>query len=113
MLTALSATPMLMDTISLPLLIALAIAAVVLVAIAARMRRLRTAGGLTLANTSVGGASAALVVAATILASMSLGVTTPASAHGPAQTGPASGSVGQSYQPIAINELEGFQLPTE
>ena len=117
MSNALSVTPVFTDIVTLPLVGALVVAAVVLVAIAARMRHLRTAGNLTMANASVGGASAALVVAATILASMSLGTSIPASAltgHvGNAGGTVAESAIGQSHEPIVTNELEGFQLPTE
>lgn len=110
---ALSVTPALTDGVSLPLLFALAVAATVLVAIAARMRKLWAAGNLTVANTAVGSASAAFVVAGTILASMSLGTSAPASALDTQSQNVNDNSTVQGYELASLNELEGLQLPTE
>lgn len=113
MSNALSVTPALTDGVSLPLLFALAVAATVLVAIAARMRKLWAAGNLTVANTAVGSASAAFVVAGTILASMSLGTSAPASALDTQSQNVNDNSTVQGYELASLNELEGLQLPTE
>lgn len=105
----LSVAPTTTGVFTLPFLVTLAIAIVALVGIAVYLRRLRTAGNLTLANGSIGGASAALVLAGALLASVSLGVASPAVAENTNAITP----VAPVYQPIVIEGLEGFQLPTE
>ena len=105
MFHALSVTPALTNTVNLPLLLTLAAAVIVLVAIAVYLRRLRTAGHLSVATTSISAASAALVLATALLASVSLGAVSTSHAS-VVQTTPV-------HAPIAIDDLQGLQLPTE
>lgn len=101
MFAALSVAPATTDLFSPPFLVTLLVAVAVLVGIAVYLRRLRTAGELTLANGSIGGASAALVLAVALLAVVSFGAATPAVAQ---NTNPPAGTTAPAelpaYQPI-------------
>lgn len=118
MFAALNVTPATQDIFTVPFFATLVIAIVALVGIAVYLRRLRTAGSLTLANGSIGGASAALVLAIALLVTVSVSPVTPALAQ---DTNSSTDSVEPAapayqppaYQPIDIEGLEGFQLPTK
>lgn len=112
MFAALSVAPATTDIFTLPFFATLAIAIVALVGIAVYLRRLRTDGRLTLANGSIGGASAALVLAIALLVTVSIGPAAPAVAHDSNTTDTVEPAA-PVYQPIDIEGLEGFQLPTK
>ena len=102
---ALSVIPAITEAVSVPLLLTLGGAVILLVVIAVHLRRLRTAGHLSVATASISGGSAALVLATALMLSVSLGAV-PAAHASVDTTTPV-------YAPIAIPDLEGFQLPTE
>ncbi|HEU4848938.1 MAG TPA: hypothetical protein VFS93_00850 [Terrimesophilobacter sp.] len=115
-----------MAGINLPFIITLAIAVVALVGIAVAVRRLRFAGTLNLSNASISAAAASLVLAGALLASVAVGAADPAAAAAPGESGgrsvvddsvpfvPAESNVpDDGYLPVEIEDLEGFQLPTE
>lgn len=112
-----------------PLIVTLVIASTLLVIIGATLRRFRVQGNLTVSRASTGAAVASLILATSLFASASLGAPTsdtsvkppvgtplhtvivsPASHRVPAWNDvPPSGD----FQPIPLDDLEGYQLPTE
>ncbi|MEO6942054.1 MAG: hypothetical protein ABI238_01010 [Terrimesophilobacter sp.] len=98
-------------TTPLPFVVILGTAVIALVCIGVAVRRLRARGTLTFANASTSAAAAAFVLAAALLASVSVGVPTPAVAAPYVPS--AATSTGDGYQPIPIEGLEGYQLPTK
>ncbi len=132
MIAVLSNTTTSVATSPLPLIATLAIAAAVLIVIGVALRRLRVHGRLTFADATTGAATASFVLAVALLASASLG--TPASAANvqsetdtPARTLvvspvatlstdstiPIESTGSDEFQPIPLDGIEGFQLPTE
>ena len=94
-------------------LIVLAIAVAALVCIGVTVRRLRFAGTLTVANASTSAAAAGLVLAAALLASVAIGAASPAVAAVPPTTPAYSNQQPDGFQPVVIEDLEGYQLPTK
>jgi hypothetical protein len=99
-------------------LVVLAIAVAALVCIGITVRRLRLADTLTVANASTNAAAAGLVLAAALLASVAIGAASPAVAAvppaTPAYSNPAySNQQPDGFQPVVIEDLEGYQLPTK
>ncbi len=115
MLAELNSASTLGAIVPLPFILTLVIAVTVLVGISIAVRRLRTAGTLTLAHATTSAAAASFVIAAALLAVVATGTVYPAmaaQANSPAvsdsMTPPAVG-----FQPIVIENLEGYQLPTK
>ncbi|MBX3092731.1 MAG: hypothetical protein KF801_09540 [Cryobacterium sp.] len=98
--------------VTVPFIVTLALAISVLVGIGVAVRRLRANGTLTLANASTSAAAAAFVIAAALLAVVSTGTVSPAvAANVPVHAVTVSNDDG--FQPIVIQDLEGYQLPTK
>jgi hypothetical protein len=113
MFAALSVAPATTDIFTVPFLATLALSVVALVGIAVYLRRLRTTGRLTAASGSVGAASAALVLAVSLLVTVSIGPAAPAVAQDSTTATETVEPAAPVYQPIDIDALEGFQLPTK
>lgn len=98
-------------TIPVSLIVMLGVAVTALVSIGVVVRRMRSHGTLNLSNASTSAAAAAFVLAAALLGSVSIGTPEPAAAapQSPTVVSPTN----DGYQPIPIEGLEGYQLPTK
>ena len=102
---------------SLPLLVTLGIATVLLALLAIYVRRLRFTGRLRPINGSISAVCAGLVVAAALVISVGLGNAPAATAAptvdpAPSVVEPAPGAEVPAGQVPASDELDGYQLPT-
>ncbi|MEO7348775.1 MAG: hypothetical protein ABIW32_02775 [Terrimesophilobacter sp.] len=111
-----------------PFVTTLVTAASSLVIIGVVVRRLRVQGKLSLDHASISAAAASFVLAVALLASASLGVSPSATAVTPTagtqetlivspvpkgSTGSTDAPPSDGFEPIPLDGLEGFQLPTE
>ena len=95
--------------IAMPLSVTIIVAVLALAAVAVYVRRLRTSARLTVVNGGLSAVGAALVLAAALFISVSLGnvsAATAATISGTASIAPAATTL-----PIT-DDLDGFQLPT-
>ena len=95
--------------IAMPLSVTIIVAVLALVAVAVYVRSLRTSARLTVVNGGLSALGAALVLAAALFISVSLGnvsAATAATTSSPTSIAPAA-----AVLPITDN-LDGFQLPT-
>lgn len=101
------------------LVVTLIIAAAALITVGIVVRRLRFHGKLTFANASTSAATAALIMATALLASVSLGASTTAAAETVHPAFAANTVVVhvpiESNQPLVLDgtDLDGYQLPTK
>lgn len=100
---------------SAPLAVMLLIAIVALSVIGIVVRRLRAEGALTFANASTSAAAATLVLAGALLGSAAIGapMAAVASTTHPSISTDVTTSLVVGYQQIPLENLEGYQLPTE
>jgi hypothetical protein len=102
------------NSLTLPLIVTIAVAILALVAIALYVRRRRLAGRLDRVSASASAVSATGVLVSALLVSIALGNAAAASAAPPAD-GPSHQVVNTTVDGTApvSDQLDGFQLPTE
>lgn len=107
------AVPAAAEAIIFPLLLTIGLATVALAAVAVYLRRLRFSGRLSGINGSASAACAALVLAAALFVSVSLGNAPAALANTVVSQSPAAAVQTPTAQPVVSDDLDGFQLPTK